>query len=144
MIDPKASIRAALDALVQQHEGRVREVLDDADARIAASVRKLAPLFEALQIVADEVAGKAGITVSLAKHKHVGNIQAGTIHLRIDAGLDATAFCIEETVYEPWADGDTRVMRHRIDEMDEALHIIMDRIASHIATQATLEERRRS
>jgi hypothetical protein len=138
-------LRSALDAIVSREQNRLRDEIGGTDTRVAARIRAMRPLIEALRLLSDETVDVGGLTIHAVPHAESARIEmteaAGSRHsLVISTDAQSRRFEVDENQYFPLS-GDSASYIHCFDTAEEVLRFALEMIGTHIASTRALAER---
>lgn len=139
-------LRSALDAIVSREQDQRLAAVGGTDARIAARIRAMHPMIEALRALSDETGDVAGLTIRAPTQGQTAQVEmvesAGSRHsLTISTDAENRRFEVEENQYFPLS-GDRASYIHWFESSEDLLRFVLEMIGTQIASRQAVAGKR--
>jgi hypothetical protein len=136
-------LRSALDAIASRERDQRSAEVGGTDARVAARIRAMHPVIEALRALSHETI--ADLTIFADTHGQTAQVEmvesAGSRHsLAISTDAENRRFEVEENQYFPLS-GDRASYVHWFETPEDLLRFVLEMIGTHIAARQVLAEK---
>ena len=135
----RAHLKAALEAVTEGEEARVRGILDDSDQRIAEQIAAMGPVFALLSALQEEVGPHKDISFRLADAGHMATLEtkSSTSRDRITVGFDVKrkSYRLECTNSYSFAGGGSNTEVIFASTPDDAMKPVIEMLGKHLGAE---------
>ena len=135
---------AALDEIVNVEKKRLNNFYDQNDDNHKKRVVMMRPLIVSLNELKDKIGNVEGLDIDPAEIGHMATVRiSGVMNLSYSISTDISNSCFEVDEFRYYTFGDDPAIekKHRFNNPDEVLHLVVNEIGKHIASNQVLAER---
>ena len=138
-------LRSALNEVLSTEKSRFHKFYDESDADIAARIKMMAPVHEALKALKVEAGDVNGLNISPAPHGHMATVKmkssGSTQRLSISTSIGNSHFTIEEYLDYVFS-AESFEKSYKLASAEDVLKLIVEAVGKHIAADQVLRERK--